>query len=290
MVVAIAKFAKLVKSVAVLKPLIVLASAFASVFAYSFMLGWGFAVGFVAMLFVHEMGHVMAAKARGFKTSAPIFIPFVGALITMSDMGDREDEAFIGIGGPLVGGLAAMLLMVPIVLLKHPPAILIGVCYTALFVNLFNLVPVRPLDGGRVLQATGDFARYAAGAGALLLPFLLRQPFFFIIWIIALSHIQMSRKNRLLAGLSIQAMILVLCLERVWGSGTVELIIVQIAATIINWGNYLEGTETPVPKDLRPHLPVERRWMWAGAYLGLATMLIWAMVVTHHHLLPASVR
>ncbi len=53
-----------------------------SVFAYALIYGWRYAVGFVALLFVHEMGHFVAARQRGLDVGAPTFIPFVGRMDT----------------------------------------------------------------------------------------------------------------------------------------------------------------------------------------------------------------
>jgi Zn-dependent protease len=278
------------KSVVVLKPFLTLITAFGSVFAYSFLLGWEFSAGFVGMIFIHELGHVGAAKLRGFKTSAPVFIPFLGALIMMADMGDRDDEAYVGIGGPLIGGLAALGLLVPVLLLKNPPAILVGLCYTALFINLFNLIPVRPLDGGRILQATGKASRYLAAAGVIALPFLFHSVFFLFIWILALGHLKIPPKARLAVGLLIQSVMLGLELAHVWGSGLFALVFSQLYASFGNWLNSRQTTERTATDDNRPQLEVSRRWIWAGCYAVLAITLGVAMVIAHHHLPPASTK
>src|SRR6478672_11156661 len=79
-----------------------------SVFAYSWVFGWPYAVGFVALILVHEMGHFVAARKRGLDVGAPTFIPFVGAWIQLKEMPhDAETEAYIGISGPIAGSVAA---------------------------------------------------------------------------------------------------------------------------------------------------------------------------------------
>src|ERR1700716_3811293 len=80
-----------------------------SVFAYALVFGWWYAVGFVALIFVHEMGHFLAARQRGLEVGAPTFIPFVGAWIELKDLPhDVEIEAWIGLPGPLLGGIGAL--------------------------------------------------------------------------------------------------------------------------------------------------------------------------------------
>ena len=80
-----------------------------SVFAYSLVWGWRYAAGFVALIFVHEMGHYLAARQRGLNVGAPVFIPFVGAWIALKDKPmNAETEAYIGYAGPLVGTLGAL--------------------------------------------------------------------------------------------------------------------------------------------------------------------------------------
>src|ERR1700749_1450488 len=75
-----------------------------SVFAYALIFGWWYAVGFVLLIFVHEMGHFIAARQRGMNVGMPTFIPFVGAWIQLKDMPhDSETEAHVGIAGPVAG-------------------------------------------------------------------------------------------------------------------------------------------------------------------------------------------
>src|SRR3954464_9204353 len=80
-----------------------------SMFAYSLIFGWRYAVGFVLLIFFHEMGHYVAARQRGLDVGAPTFIPFVGAWIQLKDMPhDVETEAYVGFAGPIAGTVAAI--------------------------------------------------------------------------------------------------------------------------------------------------------------------------------------
>src|SRR5882672_12744592 len=80
-----------------------------SLIVYAFVFGWRYAAGFIALLFVHEMGHYIAARQRGLDVGAPTFIPFVGAWIELKQMPhDAETEAFVGLAGPLAGTFGAL--------------------------------------------------------------------------------------------------------------------------------------------------------------------------------------
>ena len=120
-----------------------------SVVVYAWMFGWRYAVGFVLLLFVHEMGHYLAARQRGLNVGAPTFIPFVGAWIELKDMPhDAETEAWVGLGGPLLGSIGALICY--FAARETDSNLLLAIAYSGFFLNLFNLIPLSPLDGGRI--------------------------------------------------------------------------------------------------------------------------------------------
>jgi Zn-dependent protease len=120
-----------------------------SVFAYALLFGWRYAVGFVLLLLVHEMGHYLAARQRGLDVGAPTFIPFVGAWIELKDMPhDAETEAYVGLGGPLLGSLGALACY--FWARDQNSNLLLAIAYSGFFLNLFNLIPLSPFDGGRI--------------------------------------------------------------------------------------------------------------------------------------------
>lgn len=130
--------------------------------------GIWFGVGFVLMLLIHELGHGYAMKRAGVDAGWPIFIPFVGAMIAMkSAPSDRAVEAEIAYGGPLAGALVSVLAAG--LGLAFESRLCMALAYTGFFLNLFNLTPISPLDGGRVAQA---FSRRAWVLGAVLLALL----------------------------------------------------------------------------------------------------------------------
>jgi Zn-dependent protease len=121
-----------------------------SVVVYAFVFGWWYAVGFVLLLLVHEMGHYIVARRSGLNVGLPTFIPFVGAWIELKEQPmSVEQEARIAFGGPFVGTLGAVAVLV--LALQQQSPLLFALANAGFFINLFNLVPVTPFDGGRVV-------------------------------------------------------------------------------------------------------------------------------------------
>lgn len=165
-----------------------------SVFAYALVWGWRYAVGFVALLLCHEMGHYLAARQRGLQVGAPTFIPFVGAWIELKDQAmDAETEAYVGLAGPLAGTVAAVLCYF-LARSEHSP-LLLAIAYSGLFLNLFNLIPVPPLDGGRI---TGVISRkfWLLGAPLLVAVFLWRpSPLLILVALLAAPQVWRALKG-----------------------------------------------------------------------------------------------
>jgi Zn-dependent protease len=128
------------------------ATALVSVGAYSLLFGWPFAAGFVVLLFVHEMGHVVQLRREGITASAPMFVPFLGAVISARSLRTNAlAEARVGLAGPVLGTIGAgIVALAAVVTHAH---LLYALAYTGFFINLFNLIPVTPLDGGRAMAA-----------------------------------------------------------------------------------------------------------------------------------------
>ena len=127
-------------------------TALFSVIVYSLIFGWQFAVGLVALLFVHEMGHAVVMKLKGIPIGGMIFIPLLGAAVIMKQMPkNAKDEAEVGIAGPIAGAIAAMFCLT--IAHQNPDTVWAPLAYFGFFINLFNLIPIVPFDGGRVLGA-----------------------------------------------------------------------------------------------------------------------------------------
>lgn len=126
-------------------------SMFITLLLYGQIYGWRFGVALVYLIFIHEMGHLIAAKQKGIRTSPAIFIPFVGALISMKEQPrDAATEAYLAYGGPLAG-LLSFLPAFPLYWWTEDPFWIL-VIYLGAMLNLFNLLPVSPLDGGRIVS------------------------------------------------------------------------------------------------------------------------------------------
>src|SRR6266568_864811 len=127
-------------------------SAIVSIVLYSFLFGWPFAVGLVVLLFIHEMGHALVMKLKGIPVGGMIFIPMLGAAVLMRQMPkNAKDEAEVGIAGPIAGALAASVCF--LLAQSNPGSIWAPLAYFGFFINLFNLIPIIPFDGGRILAA-----------------------------------------------------------------------------------------------------------------------------------------
>jgi Zn-dependent protease len=120
-----------------------------SIGVYAIVFGWRYAVGIVAMLFLHEMGHYIAARQRGLRVGLPLFIPFAFAWVKLEDTPhDAETDAYIALAGPLLGTVAAI--GAYFLARDGGPSWLLAVAYTGFFINLVNMIPLPPLDGGRI--------------------------------------------------------------------------------------------------------------------------------------------
>ncbi|GAB4074174.1 site-2 protease family protein [Barrientosiimonas marina] len=128
-----------------------LASMFVSLGGYALFFGWKFAFAIVYLIFVHEMGHLIAAKLRNIPTSPAVFIPFLGAAIGIDPkkIKDAETEFFVAYGGPLAGFISIMPAVALYLMTQEPYWGL--VIQLGALINLFNLFPVSPLDGGRIV-------------------------------------------------------------------------------------------------------------------------------------------
>jgi Zn-dependent protease len=159
-----------------------------SVAAYAWLFGWWYAVGFVALLFVHEMGHYVAARRRGLAVGLPTFIPFVGAWIELKELPhDAETEAYVGVAGPLAGTVGALGCFYLARSLNSP--LLLALAYSGFFLNLFNLIPLAPFDGGRVTAAISP-KLWLIGAPLLVaLFFYTPSPLLILMALLALPHV-----------------------------------------------------------------------------------------------------
>jgi Zn-dependent protease len=155
-----------------------------SVAAYASIWGWTFALGFVVLLLIHETGHVIALRHEGIPASAPMFIPFLGAVITARSLGDdAAAEARVGLAGPVLGSLGASACLLLWQLTGNTFWEALG--FTGLFLNLFNLLPVVPLDGGRAMAAMSPWMWVVGFVAMIALAIAFPNPIIIIIAIFA---------------------------------------------------------------------------------------------------------
>ena len=138
-----------------------LGSMLAFLGVYWSLWGWKFALGFVVAIYVHEMGHVAALARYGIRADAPMFIPGLGAYVRMRQLpATAAQDARVGLAGP-IWGLAAGLAAYGVFLATGAP-IWSAIARSAGWLNLFNLLPVWQLDGGRGFRALSRPQRWGA--------------------------------------------------------------------------------------------------------------------------------
>ncbi len=127
-------------------------SMLVSLALYALAFGVKFAFGFIILLLVHELGHIVASRIVGLRASGPTFIPFIGAVISLNRPPiNAKMTANIAIGGPAAGTLSALACLA--FYLWTNSMLMLVLAYTACVLNLFNLIPCAPLDGERIAAA-----------------------------------------------------------------------------------------------------------------------------------------
>jgi Zn-dependent protease len=229
----IAKFFAAIKGGLLLLPKLKLlttaGTALVSVAAYSLFWGWTFALGFVVLLFVHEMGHVIQLRREGIRASAPMFIPFLGAMISAKSLGENAlAEARVGLAGPILGTLGSG---VCLALGEATDSDLLrALAYFGFFLNLFNLLPVVPLDGGRAMAAMAPWMWFLGFGALVAMLFIVPNPILLVIvffggmetwrrWkqrktrsLEQAAYYRVSPRNRLLVGAVYIGLVVVLAL------------------------------------------------------------------------------
>jgi Zn-dependent protease len=158
------------------------ASMLVSIVAYQLIFGLAFSIGFVLLLLLHELGHVIQLRREGVPASAPMFIPFLGAVIAAKSMGrDAAAEARVGLAGPILGSIASL---IPLAIwFATGDEFWRALAYVGFFLNLLNLLPVLPLDGGRAMAALSPWVWAAGYAGLVALTVAFPNPVLILVLI-----------------------------------------------------------------------------------------------------------
>jgi Zn-dependent protease len=168
-------------------------SMLVSIAAYAWIWGLPFAVGLVVLIFVHELGHVIELRRQGVPASAPLFIPFLGAVIGMRQLPDDAwTEARVALAGPILGSIGAAAFWIAGE--ATASELVVGLAFVGFFLNLFNLVPIVPLDGGRAVAALHP-AVWFAGL-VVMVALLVVSPNPILIVIVVVGGIELWRRWR----------------------------------------------------------------------------------------------
>jgi len=141
---------------------------------YAQLFGWAFGVGIVLLILIHESGHVVVARIMGLPVTLPVMIPFLGAFVSMKQAPRSvAQESVMAIGGPVLGSIAAGLCYIGYLAApdSNTGQLLRALAYFGFLINLFNLIPLTPLDGGRVTSLLSKWFNVAGlliAAGLLL--------------------------------------------------------------------------------------------------------------------------
>ena len=156
------------------------ATMLVSIAAYALIWPWTFALGFVLLLLLHELGHVIQLRREGVEASAPMFIPFLGAVVAAKSMGDdAAAEARVGLAGPVLGSIATLVPLAVWLITGEP--FWQALAYIGFFINLINLLPVLPLDGGRAMAALSPWVWWVGYAALVGLTFAFPNPIMILV-------------------------------------------------------------------------------------------------------------
>src|SRR5438132_602782 len=142
------------------------ASMAVSIAAYAIKAPLSLVLGFVAIILIHEIGHAVAIRAKGLRAGVMVFIPFIGGAVTLKDQPrSAYDDAQIGLAGPIAGTFATLVFLQVFKWTNQP--LYLAIAEGGFLVNLFNLLPIGMLDGGRISAAVTKWM-WLFGGGILI--------------------------------------------------------------------------------------------------------------------------
>ncbi len=167
--------------------------------AYALFWGWWFGLGFAVLLLVHELGHVIWLRREGITSSMPVFIPFMGAFVAMKEMPKNAYvEAKVGLAGPVLGTAGALAVLVWAE--EANSNLLRALAYIGFLLNLFNLIPIVPLDGGRAVSALHPAFWFAGLFALALLFFKYESPILLLVLLFACYELYRRWSRRSMPG------------------------------------------------------------------------------------------
>lgn len=231
------------------------------------------------------MGHVAALRLRGYEVPTPIFLPGVGAVMFSSPVERRDDEAFIAIGGPLLGSFAAVLVFVGWALIEDKQETLaqnlLFVSALGVSINLFNLIPISPFDGGRITQAVGSWVVYPGIAVLVWLTIAVAPPMAWLLWLLLLPRATVFSKNVrfVLALLLWGTMTTQLLLDLSMQTWFISLVYCLVGILLVFVAKHPNANKQHLAYLARPQLPLVQRCLWFCHYLLLVAVLVAVLMV-----------
>jgi Zn-dependent protease len=159
-----------------------LGSMLVTIGTYSMFYGWPFATGMVGLILVHESGHALMMHKLGIPFKPMVFVPFLGAAVAMKERPrDAYEEALVAFGGPVLGSIGAAGVFAAGV--ATDSNLLVALGDFGFMINLFNLLPIGMMDGGRICGAVSPYAGVVGLGigGAMVYNGMVSNPIFYLI-------------------------------------------------------------------------------------------------------------
>jgi len=167
---------------------------------------WQVGTGLVFVIGFHEIGHLAMFKLLGINVSLPLFLPFVGAIIMAPPIKNRYIEALIGYGGPLFGTILSIALY--LLWLNTKSDLILKLCFFSTALNLFNMMPVNPLDGGHVTQIIHPWFQLVGLSIATHIFLIWHYPLMLLVIALGFKYLHLWPKHKLLAYLFLGGMLI----------------------------------------------------------------------------------
>jgi Zn-dependent protease len=171
--------------------LLTVGSMLVSVVAYAAKMTLPFAIGLILILFIHELGHAILIRAKGLRAGAMVFIPFVGGAVTLKRQPRSVFvDAQIGLAGPIAGTIASMIALQ--IFYWNGQPVYLAIAHVGFILNLFNLTPIGPLDGGRIAAAITKWMWVLGGIIIFAMVWYWRHPLLIVLGLLSVLQVYMA--------------------------------------------------------------------------------------------------